>query len=143
MNDDGVLKNYSIYLKKLNKFAQALGITVVSNQEVDGDGLWMPSRNKIKIDNNLSQSDEIATYLHELGHALDDIHLATKNNKRLHKAYHAVYSNKVRKSQIKIVVECEARAWTLGREIAKKLKIKLGKWYDDAESSSLLDYKSQ
>lgn len=143
MNDDQVLKNYGSYIKRLNKFSAALGITVIHHHEVEGDGVWMPARSRIKIDKNLSQMEEISTYLHELGHALDDLHGGIKSSTRLHKAYHAVYSEKARKSQTQLVIECEARAWAIGREIAKKLKIRLGKWYDYAESVSIKAYKEK
>lgn len=138
------LKHTEAYFKRLHTFASAMGIIVISDIDVDGEGQWIPTRNKIKIDQDLADSQLIATFLHELGHALDDITFNDpKHEERLGKAYYAVYQNTAKKTQTKLVVECEKRAWQKGRIIAKKLRIKLGKWYDEEEADCLAAYKKK
>jgi hypothetical protein len=138
------LKHLDSYLERLHNFARAMGITVISNVDVIGQGEWLPSKNRIKIDQGLLDSELIATFLHELGHALDDISTSsTKLDLRLAKAYYAVYNKISRKSQLQLVLNCEKRAWQKGRIIAKNLKIRLGKWYDEEEADCLSDYRKK
>lgn len=143
MSRKTVLKHYTSYLERLHAFSAAMGVKVISDEDVDGEGIWLPTRNTIKIDQNMTQTDEIATFLHELGHMLDDIKsLPAKEMAKLDKAYKSFYASKAKKTQITLVYECEKKAWNNARNIAKKLKIRLGKWYYHAEVESLKGYRS-
>jgi hypothetical protein len=133
------LKNHDAYLDKLKAYAQACEITVEWKNE-DGDGAYIPSLRKIKIDPDLPDSTEIATLLHELGHSLDDTLYSKSVMRVLDRAYKAVYHKKPTQQQLQSVLDCEKRAWTFGRSIAKKLRIPLGKWYAAEEAEALKIY---
>lgn len=135
------LKNCQEYLRRLMLFAEATGVKVEYG-DIDSEGVWMPASNKIKLDNDLSSSDLIASLLHELGHSVDDmIDTESAYQNRLYKAYNKIYVSKASKKQKYLVIECEQRAWNNAREIAKRLKIRLGKWFDDAEKYCLDCYR--
>jgi Zn-dependent peptidase ImmA (M78 family) len=134
------LKNYDKYLEKIEHYAQACEITIKYGQE-DGDGSYSPARRTVKIDENLSDSAELATLLHELGHVLDDSTRQRFEEPKLSSAYNAVYNKKPTKKQIELVLECEEAAWVYARAIAKKLRIPLGKWFDDEMKDGLDSYR--
>lgn len=134
------LKNYDRYLQKLLNFSKALKIKVIY-KEVDGEAAYLPSKRQIKIDPNLSESVELACFLHELGHLLDDT-LSTKSiAKAISRAYGTFYKNKASKFQKEIVIDSEVRAWIYGRAVAKILGIKLGTWYDKEQKSAVKSYR--
>lgn len=133
------LKNYKKYKTKLLAYAKVVNLKVEFKEE-SSDGVYIPSRSKIRVDDLLEESEEIATLLHELGHALDDKLDIEAFPKSLERAYKQVYTGKPSKPQLNMVVECEKTAWNLGRVIAKKLRIKLGKWYDHHEAYALKSY---
>ncbi len=137
------LKHYEAYLERLFAFAKATGVKIRYDENQSSEGVWMPSIRKIKLDTDLSQSGEIASLLHELGHSLDDM-LSTpaKLDEKLYKAYDAMYKDTCTKKQRALVVACEERAWNNGRDIANRLRIRLGKWYDQAEKYCLDSYKN-
>lgn len=138
---EGKLKHYKKYMKRLILFASAIGVKVEYG-ESSSDGIWFPAVRKIKLDDDLTQAEEVATLLHELGHSMDDILSAQwKTEQVLGKAYTAMYSKKPTKKQVKLVVECEKRAWDYGRDIARRLNIRLGKWYDTSEHDGLKSYR--
>ena len=95
------------------------------------------------MDDSLSQTDEIATLLHEIGHALSDLFdTPDADIKAINNAYGMIYTQeKVSDKNMSIVLATEQRAWDNGRELAKRLKIKLGKWYSDVEKACLKEYK--
>jgi uncharacterized protein with von Willebrand factor type A (vWA) domain len=88
----------------------------------------------------LDDSTEIATLLHELGHQFDDALKDPKKRKKYDKAYPAFYKGQASEKQKKLVLECEKRAWEYGKAIAKKLRIKLGKWYEHEKEQALKEY---
>lgn len=133
------LPKYDEYLKRLETFAKALGIKIEYAPE-DGEGSFSPAHKKIRIDPDLGPSDEVATILHELGHAVDDMLIDDKVYALLDQAYSLVYEDKVSKKQQALVMNCEKRAWQYGRSIAKQLKIRLGKWYTSVERECLRRY---
>lgn len=135
------LKHYDHYRDLLEAFAQSLGITVTYDDS-DGEGAYVPSRNKIKLDPDMSEAREIAVFLHELGHVLDDTTIDYSPTGELDAAYRAIYTKRYSKKQHAIVLRCEKRAWKYGRALAKKLKIRLGKWYDTVEKENLHTYKT-
>lgn len=140
---DRKLKNYKIYLKRLKLFARANKVSIVI-AESDSEGVWMPLVRRIRLDENLSNSVEIASLLHELGHSIDDLMwVKLAESKEVDKAYEAMYSEKVSSKQRKIVVEFEERAWKNARNIAKRLNIRLGKWYYKTEKKFLNTYKKE
>ncbi len=135
------LKNYELYLKRLTLFAAAVNVKIVLDEFQD-DGVWVPLSGTIRIDDRMSESDIIATILHELGHSMDDILSKTEDHENaIFSAYKATYKNKQNKKQLQIVLDSEHRGWAYGRDIAKRLRIRLGKWFDDAEAESLQTYK--
>jgi hypothetical protein len=130
------LKHYDTYLQSLELYAEASGLTVEYG-EMDSPGVYVPSRRKIRIDPDLSQSKEIAVFLHELGHSIDPSITAKATEKKLDGAH---YANKASKRQSALVLACEERAWANARDIAKKLRIPLGKWFDNEETDCLNGY---
>lgn len=134
------LKNYKIYREKILAYAKVVNITVEFKEE-NSDGVYIPSKSKVRIDDALEEAEEISTLLHELGHALDDKLDSTNFSKSIERAYYQVYKGKPSKIQLDKVIECEKKAWDLGRVIAKKLRINLGKWYNYQESQALKDYR--
>jgi hypothetical protein len=140
MSDDR-LKHYKTYLQRLHLFSKAIGVKIVI-VENDDDGVWLPWTRTVKINDDLSQAAEIATILHELGHALDDILTpSARSASKMYKAYRAIYRNKYTKKQLALVLQAEKKAWRYGRDIADRLGIRLGKWYDKEEIESIKAYK--
>lgn len=139
---DGKLKYYKKYLKRLTLFANAIGVNI-KIQPADDDGIWIPHSKTILVDDDMPQDEEIATILHELGHALDDIvSTNVRNSQIMYNSYRAMYTSKPSKLQRKIVIAAEKKAWKYGRDIAKRLNIRLGKWYTKLEKSCIKDYQS-
>jgi hypothetical protein len=135
------LRRYDLYIDKLMAYAEACQITVVYRIE-PSDGVYIPARRKIVLDKDLEPGEEIATFLHELGHAMDDsLENGTTHFKKLQNAYHATYEKKPTKYQRSLVVACEKRAWEYGRGIARKLRIPLGKWFTEAMEDGLKSYR--
>lgn len=137
MNDVG-LKHYRIYIKRLHRFAAAIGVTI---QYGDYEDIWVPSRRKIKIDDAVSNGTVLASLLHELGHALDDM-VCSQTTEKTDNAYKAFYADKATKKQKSLVLQFEKRGWAYGREIASRLNIRLGKWFDDEEKTAIKSYRS-
>lgn len=135
-----VLKYYHEYLRRIEAYAEATGVNIKYGPE-DGEGSFSPRLRRVKIDPDLSESREIAVLLHELGHSLDETLLDNKTENKLDKAYSAIYDHRHNKKQLKAVLECEKRAWTYARSIAKRLKIRLGAWFDRVEKDCIDAYK--
>lgn len=133
------LKNYKKHLNKLVTLANSFGVTVEFKPELD-DGIYIPSKRKIRIDDDMTQTETIATLLHEIGHLLDDVANVDVNVTSMSKAYKAVYYGRPTKLQKVVVVNCEIRAWLIGSALAKNLKINLGSWYDVHMASALNSY---
>lgn len=134
------LKHYEEWLDRIEKYTKASGIKI--ERTSSEEGVYIPTRNKICISPDLSESYEIAVLLHELGHAFDIGIVDKKINNKVELAYGAVYSGgKCTPGQLKLVLACEERAWDTGKVIAKNLRIKLGKWYDDARDRNIRGYK--
>lgn len=136
------LKNFKLYLSRLETYAQANGITVKFVEHKNAEDTWTPRSRSITIDLNQDESSLISALLHELGHALDDMALESHKRKRLAEIYYGFYEDKYTPKQAKEIVECEIRAWNLGRSVARALKIPLGKWYDREQDYYVKDYKS-
>lgn len=135
------LKNFERYKDKVLLYAEALHITM-EFREYAQDGVWYPSKNKIVIDPDMTNTEELATILHELGHATDDVLMEpSRARTKLEVAYGAVYAKTHNQAQLDLVVGCEKQAWSNGRKIATQMKIKLGKWYDEEEKIAIRDYK--
>lgn len=132
------LKKYDEYLDKIKTYAAAIEIKIERKEE-PSDGVYLPTRRVIRVDPDLDESEEISVLLHELGHMLDDVIFMTDNDE-INDAYSKVYVQKLTKKQLEIVLGCEQRAWDNGRGLAKKLRIRLGKWYDIEEKSAMEDY---
>lgn len=134
------LKNFDKYLQKLELYARAINIKIEYKEEA-GDGIYIPTLRKIRIDPDLEDSTTIATFLHELGHHQDDLTENNMHKSSLHRAYENVYAEKPTVHQVKLVLECETKAWKQAELIASKLKIKLGKWFYSEKTSALKGYK--
>jgi hypothetical protein len=133
--------NHDAYLQSLELYAEASGIIVERKRE-DDDGAWVPSRRAIRIDPELADSTEIATFLHELGHSEDDSFFDTREWKKIDRSYSAFQKRRYTYDQWQLVIRCEERAWRFGRAIAKRLRIPLGKWFDEEEADALRAYRS-
>lgn len=133
------LARFTEYKAKLLLYAKTLEIRVTYKAE-DGDGKYMPSCRTIVIDPDLDESSEIATLLHELGHATDDTLYTRAAYKRLSRAYQVIYRQKPTRAQKKAVLECERRAWFFARSVAKQLRIPLGKWFEKEAQTNLSEY---
>lgn len=133
------LKNFDIYMDKLRMYVEACELTL-EYKDIDGDGVYLPSRRVITLDKDLPESTEVATLLHEMGHTMDDSLYDPASEKKLDKAYKAVYKNKASYDQTQAVLACEQRAWVFARGIAKKIRIPLGKWFDQEEKDALNSY---
>lgn len=134
------LKHIDAYRKRLGYFAAALRISI-EYKECSSEGIFFPSKSKIVIDKDLSDVEEIATLLHELGHALDDF-TTHYNHKELNRAYDKVDDPVLSKKNLDLVLKCERRAWLNGVSIANRAKIRLGKWYTRIMQESLNSYKN-
>lgn len=136
------LPNYDLYLNKLEDYAQACELKIEWGNG-DEEGYYMPTRRKIVVDPHMTDSATIATILHELGHVLDETLYSKGLEKVMDKAYKSVYKDKSKptRKQKARVLACERKAWQYGRGIARKLRIKLGKWYDKEEKEALLSYR--
>lgn len=134
------LKHYKKYLKSLVKFANAIGLKVEFKPEA-GDGVYLASYRKIRIDDDMTQAETISTLLHEIGHALDDFVSGDLGDIKVHKAYHAMYYGKPTKKQRAHVVRCEKKAWDNGVSVALHLKIRLGAWYFNHMHASINSYR--
>lgn len=139
------LKHYSQYLKRLRLFAKAMNIKIEYQDDLDAEGEWLPSVRLIKIASTTSESEEIAATLHEIGHSMDDLFSTSfTSENRTFKAYYRFYNNnKISKNQRKLILDCEKKAWRNGRDIARRLKIRLGKWFNDIEQECLNSYKNE
>ena len=138
------LKNFDKYLQKLELYAKAIKVKLVS-RDLDGcGGSYAPWNRMLKVDHDIEGSSLIATILHELGHEMDDSlreDLDKKMYSKIMSCYVAVYSDKHTEEQLALVIECESRAWDYGKVIAKKLKIPLGKWYTNEAKECVAAYK--
>lgn len=135
------LKHYDDYLTRIELYARACGIKIKYDSKRE-ECSYEPHRRILRMDPTLSQSAEIASLLHELGHALDDTLLTGRIERRLSLAYVALYAENNTRGQLNLVIECEERAWKYARAVAKKLRIKLGKWFDDYKDICIEDYKT-
>jgi hypothetical protein len=134
------LKNYELYIDKLKAYAKACEISIVYRTE-PCDGAYIPTRREVVLDPDLEESTEVAVLLHELGHSLDDSLFTKTYDRKLDRALTAADNGTATPEQVEMVIECEKRAWVYGRSIAKRLRIRLGKWYDKEESNNLLSYR--
>lgn len=134
------LPNYHKYWERLNNFANTLGIKI-EYAENDSEGSFSQAHRKIRVDVGLCEAEDIATILHELGHAMDTLLVTPTISKHIEKAYEVVYNRKPTRRQQSLVMGCEKRAWLYGRSIAKQLKIRLGKWYFQFERDCLKSYE--
>lgn len=133
------LKNFSSYLSRLELYAQANNIKVHYTDN-DDYGSYSYRGRRLKLDEDLTHSEEIASFLHELGHAMDDEVIGQQTGALAH-AYYNLYEEKFSIKEKNMVVACEKRAWHYGRVIAKKLKIRLGKWFDIVENDCITTYE--
>jgi len=139
--EKGSLKHYERYISSITNFASALDIEIIY-KPYDESAAWLPSTNKIIMDDNVSQTEEVASLLHELGHAVSDLFdTPDADIKAIEKAYGVIYTNSpVSAKNLSVVLATEQRAWNTGREIAKRLKIRLGKWYTNVELECMEAY---
>lgn len=135
-----VLKNFDLYMDKLRLYAEACEL-IVEYKDIDGDGIYLPSKRKIQLDKDLPESTEVATFLHELAHTMDDALHDPCTEKKLDRAYKAFYKDRASYDQKHLVIACETRAWTYARGIAKKIRIPLGKWFYEEEEEALKSYQ--
>ena len=125
------LEVYNKNFNKLLKYAESSAICVVYAKR-NAEAQWQKNIKTITINNNnYGTVQELAFFLHELGHVRDDYTLGL--NKELDKAY--LQFNKMISKTIKnttnknkmLVIDTEFRAWNYGINIAKH-------WYRDWET---------
>lgn len=133
------LKNYLVYKNKLLDFARACNISITYTPG-DNEGS-MESSKKITASSNMSQSAEIATILHEIGHVLDDMSLTLADRTKVDKAYGKIYTDNYSHKHKQTVLEREKAAWMYGRRLAAQVGIKLGKWFITEEKEALASYR--
>lgn len=136
------LKYYKFYRRSLLKYVKAIGWKIMRGH-YETDGMMVPSGKYIQLDKELSQSDEIAAILHELGHTMDDTIMNLGNHQRVEIAYNAIYTKRYTKAQLDLVMATERKAWKYGRVIANMLQIRLGKWYTKYQNQCLRSYRRQ
>lgn len=134
------LKGFVGYKSRLELYAMAVGIRIEYTEHED-ESAYVPSRSMIKLHDGLSNSEEIAIFLHELGHAMDDAFRNRVEEQSLSRAYVAVYEKRSTEGQDALVYECERRAWRFGKAIAKRCRIRTGKWYDKVRNECLACYR--
>ncbi len=128
-------------MKRLRILAKANNIKI-QFADLDTPGMWMPSIRKIKIDREGSRHVKIASLLHELGHSIDDMllfHFTSES--KLFKAYAAVDAAKPTPKQLSMVLDCENRAWDAAVDMARFLKIPLGKWFFKFKRQCIATYR--
>lgn len=133
------LPKHDDYLQKLEHYCEASDI-IIEIKDYKHHGVYFPTRRAIVVDEDLDDTEQLATILHELGHVFDDVLNAPNTLEKYNRAYSDFYKNRATEQQVKLVMDCEQRAWDYGRGIAKKLRINLGKWYDVEEKEALKEY---
>lgn len=133
------LPKYEEYMSRLKNFAQTLGIKVKKGCE-DSEGSYSPKARRITLDEDNTESQDVGAFLHELGHAVDEMLLNNKIKDSINEVYEIVYRKSVSPRQRAILMNNEKRAWMYGRSIAKQLNIRLGNWYGDLELDCLKRY---
>ena len=134
------LKNAETYRNKLAAYAKSVGIKI-KRKSMDVEGVYVPYTGVIWVDQDLEDVEEIATLLHELGHAWDDALTSMSSSARLQNAYDKIYTPHYTKHQVFLVLECEKRAWKYAKVIAKMLKIPLGKWFTKLHKEYINSYR--
>lgn len=136
------LKNFDSYLQKLEHYIKASKLKLSYSETIACGGLFLPSKREIVVETDLTDSDTIATILHELGHSEDDSFHTQGVERLIDNAYAALEKETPTSAQKQIVMDCERRAWKFGRAIAKRLQIDLGKWYSESKRHALKSYGS-
>lgn len=139
--EDVDLKHYRLYLAKLAALATSHGIKLRPRRGYEDDGVYSPRKRWITYDSELDQSRKIAVILHELRHALDDLTKTPLQWKKIDAAYGVAYKKRGQTREQKLaVLACERRAWLYGENIAKRLRIPLGRWFFQVKEDCLSDY---
>ena len=149
------MKNFELYYNKLLDFSRLCGVSVYLFFDESGEsskyhndlvdlGEFDPVKRSISVNANMPKSSQIAVFLHELGHFYD--HMADPRryaSKKLIGAYSSYLLEKpISPKNLKIVVDCEKRAWHHGKAIARVLKIPLGRWYEKERQLGLSVFDS-
>src|SRR3990167_3005148 len=126
------LKNYSNYLNIIKDYCTLCQIKLVYKNIKTHEGDYNDTHKIITVDDNLDDSEEIAVLLHELGHFECDNVATSVQKKRIGNIYFKKSGGgTLSKKEGLSYRKCEDDAWEQGRIIAKRLKIRLGKWYDE------------
>jgi hypothetical protein len=133
------IKHFDKHINKLKHLCGGLGLQLISKDWVDSSAYDYHFRT-IKIDAELEDVEYLSTFLHELGHAVAELSTSKHKCKIQWKAYTKYYKNKHTKRQYFIVRQCEIEAWNVGANIAKMLKIPLGKWFYTERRLNLASY---
>lgn len=137
-------ETYNKYMTKLVSYAKLHNVDVVYKDldHEEAEALWIPSARRISIDKkDKTYAHIVSNFLHELGHFSDD-HRPKADVNYTNKAYERFNKNKrmTAKQKNRVLLE-EKRAWEEGEIIGKKLKFKLGKWYDKYKNEALDDLR--
>lgn len=138
----GSIKNYTTYYNKLIAYSNLMHITIYFNTIKENDGSFF--KRVIYLDSTLTEKETLAVLLHELGHFIDEmINPKRYSSKRACAAYENMFvGNKLTLLQKKRIIEIEQAACNYGQVLAKKLKIKTGRWYKKEMNSKMGIYFS-
>lgn len=129
---------YEDYLKKLLAYCDLVGVEVKITPKKSG--MFDFTNKVLYYGKENSRADTISIILHELGHFRDDIKLLNKNPE-MYEALDKLYNKKNYSiDDVKIVIDCETRAWAEAEYLAKELNIKLGSWFDTFRKKCLKTY---
>ena len=144
-----MLKNaYTNNYNKLLKYAKSCNFKVIY-ASCNASAEWNPKTKTITLSHDyFNNKAEIAFFLHELGHALDDAQQTDKGYvkyldlcyRRFNKLINTNKKIYITENQKYSVIFTEYRAWKNARDIAKLLRIKLGDWFYKEEFEGLKTY---
>lgn len=133
------LKHYDKSLKKLERLINALQYKLVHDPKDDDAGVYIPSKRKILLSTELSNSEELAICLHELGHCIYFLVTSEEDLDEMERIYDTFHKDATKGK--KAVLRYETAAWDIGEKLAKVLRIPLGKWYYEVKDECLQTYR--
>ncbi len=131
---------YQDYLQRLKDYADLCGIRVIYH-DLDGDDGAYYGRT-IELRDSLEDTEEVAVFLHELGHFIHESKTRYKASKRLNRAYDKFNrGTPLTRHQKALILVCERRAWVEGASLARQLKIPRGQWFQKEMRAGLSAYR--
>lgn len=135
-------KNYN----KLLKYSESSGIKVVY-EKTNSEAEWLKEKKTIRINTeHYGNTKELALFLHELGHCIDDFKQTKeflKKSSQSYKHFNRVINQQQSRMTSKTkfdVIDTEYRAWVNAISLAKQLGIRLGKWFYKEMDQGIKEY---